>query len=75
MIVSEGGLFFSCSKRYVIQANTTDDRKAWLEVMEGKEPVYTSLRVIGEGEGEGGEGGGTEGVRKGGGMGVRVGGE
>ena len=33
-----------------MQANTSDDRKAWLEVMEGKEPVYTSLRVLGEGE-------------------------
>lgn len=35
-----------CSKRYVMQANNSDDRKAWLEVMEGKEPVYTSLKVL-----------------------------
>ena len=34
------------SKRYVMQANNSDDRKAWLEVMEGKEPVYTSLKVL-----------------------------
>ena len=29
-----------------MQANTNEDRKAWLEVMEGKEPVYTSLKVL-----------------------------
>lgn len=33
-------------KRYMMQANTADDRKSWLEVMEGKEPVYTSLKVL-----------------------------
>lgn len=34
------------NKRYMMQANSADDRKAWLEVMEGKEPVYTSLKVL-----------------------------
>lgn len=34
------------NKRYMMQANTGDDRRGWLEVMEGKEPVYTSLKVL-----------------------------
>ena len=43
-------LLVLCSKRYIMQANTSDDRKGWLEVMEGKEPVYTSLKML-EGKG------------------------
>ena len=39
-------MIFVCSKRFMMQANSSDDRKAWLEVMEGKEPVYTSLKVL-----------------------------
>ena len=39
--------FFSLSSRkYLIQAMSEEDRKSWLEIMEGKEPVYSSLKVI-----------------------------
>ena len=34
------------SKRYTVQSTSMEDRKAWLEVMEGKEPVYSSLKVL-----------------------------
>ena len=37
-------LYFS--KRYTIQGTSMEDRKSWLEVMEGKEPVYSSLKVL-----------------------------
>ena len=36
----------SSSRKYLIQALSAEDRKGWLEIMEGKEPVYTSLKVI-----------------------------
>lgn len=36
----------SSSRKYLIQALSEEDRKSWLEIMEGKEPVYTSLKVI-----------------------------
>ena len=34
------------SRKYLIQALSEEDRKSWLEIMEGKEPVYSSLKVI-----------------------------
>lgn len=38
--------FLTSSRKYLIQALSEEDRKSWLEIMEGKEPVYTSLKVI-----------------------------
>ena len=38
--------FFLSSRKYLIQAMSEEDRKSWLEIMEGKEPVYSSLKVI-----------------------------
>lgn len=37
----------SLSKRYTCQGMSQEDRKQWLEVMEGKEPVYTNIKVLG----------------------------
>jgi len=34
------------SRRYTVQSLTAENRKGWLEIMEGKEPVYSSLRVM-----------------------------
>ena len=36
------------SKRYPCQGIGSEDRKQWLEVMEGKEPVYTNIKVLGQ---------------------------
>ncbi len=32
-------------KKFMMQALSNEDRKGWLEIMEGKEPMYTSLKV------------------------------
>ena len=37
---------FLSSRKYLVQALSEEDRKSWLEIMEGKEPVYSSLKVI-----------------------------
>ena len=34
------------SHKYVVQGTSRDNRKGWLESMEGKEPVYSSLKVM-----------------------------
>jgi Rho GTPase-activating protein 10 len=34
------------TRKYVCQALSQEDRKGWMEILEGKEPVYTSLKVI-----------------------------
>lgn len=39
-------MWLCSSKRYTLQAGSSDDRKAWLEVMEGKEPTYSTLKVL-----------------------------
>jgi hypothetical protein len=34
------------TRKYICQALSKEDRKGWMEILEGREPVYTSLRVI-----------------------------
>ncbi len=33
------------SHKYIVQGTSRDNRKGWLESMEGKEPVYSSLSL------------------------------
>ena len=35
------------SHKYTVQATSSRNRKGWLEIMDGKEPVYSSLNDVG----------------------------
>lgn len=33
------------TKKYTLQGTSVDERKAWLEILEGKEPTYSNLKI------------------------------